>query len=179
MKKVTNLLLLALFSAVLTGCLSSYQDSSLMHPQVKTIAIAPIKNQTFKPNLNRYCMLSATPAFQNDGSLKVSKENNADCILYATVTDYKVHGFGTSYRGSQKNGDDEKNYGSTSYKAFVTIQFTVLLPGNEKPLITTRSVMGDARFNGLGDVEVSKRRALKQASDDAVKKMVAAITEAW
>ena len=69
------------------GC--GYHFGHIMHPQVKSIAIAPVKNETLAYNVPAELRNRLTEAFMRDGALKVKPLREADCILYARVIDIK------------------------------------------------------------------------------------------
>ena len=75
---------IALFALFFTGC--GYRVGSLMHPQIKSIAIAPVTNDTMMYNVAAQMRGLLAECFQSDGSLKLVNEGTADCILYAKVT---------------------------------------------------------------------------------------------
>ena len=75
-------LLLACFIILISaGC--GYNVSTIQNPQIKSIAIAPIKNESVMPNVSEFMRNALAEAFQVDGSYKVSNQYEADCILLA------------------------------------------------------------------------------------------------
>ena len=74
MKKHLAYFVVFVFSLLLlTSC--GYHIGSIAHPQIKTIAIAPVKNETYIPNAAEYMRQALSESFQKDGSWKVKEMN--------------------------------------------------------------------------------------------------------
>ena len=67
-----------------SGC--GYQIGSLMHPQIKTIAIAPVVNDTLAYNASAEMRNLLSEQFMRDGSLKVVSLSKADCQVFVRIT---------------------------------------------------------------------------------------------
>ncbi|MEA2012492.1 MAG: LPS assembly lipoprotein LptE [Verrucomicrobiota bacterium] len=159
------------------GC-QSYKTGSLMHPQLKTVNIAQIKNTTDTPRLQGIIRQKLLETFMFDGSLKLVDKKNADLFLFCNVEKYQITGLGTTYRSDYKEDDDGDDYGTEVFALTVDLAYKVFLPGKEKPLLTG-VVTGQSDFNMHGDLEISRQKAFKQACSDAASKIVSQITEAW
>lgn len=159
--------LLMLFS----GC--GYQVGNLMHPQLKTVAIAPIANETLAYNLAPQLRNLLIECFQTDGSLKVVSEDQADCIVYAKVTNIKFGEMAWSSRGK----DDD--FMPNQWRVSITVKMAVMVPGRATPLLSEREITGSSQFSGSPDLETSRTYAVRQAGYEAAKKMVTRLTEAW
>ena len=166
---VAILTILAL--ALLPGC--GYRIGSLMHPQVNSIAIAPVTNETVAYNLGPQVRGLLCETFQQDGSLQLKRESNADCILYARVTDIK---FSKSSWSSLYN---EENYVPTEWKVTLTIEYSVVIPGDLKPLISKRTAKGSATFMTGADMETGRVSGIRQAAYAAARRIVDNVTEGW
>ena len=62
-----------------------YHMGSMMHPQIKTIAISTIRNDTREPLLTELARTQIAARFQSDNSLKLVSKEEADCILYVRL----------------------------------------------------------------------------------------------
>ena len=78
MKKIF-LLAAAVCALFISGC--GYRVGSLMHPQIKSIAIAPVSNDTMLYNVSAQMRGALAECFQTDGSLKVAGEGTVDCAV--------------------------------------------------------------------------------------------------
>ena len=171
--KVKRIYLLLTFSIMLlsTGC--GYNVGKISNPQIKTIAIAPIKNECYLPNMSEYMRNALSEAFGVDGSYSVKNIYTADCILYGRITDTKVTAVDI---GSSTSGT---TFVTNEYKMAITFEFTVVIPGQADALVPTAVVQGDAQYSVPVDQFVAQMNGIKQASWDAARKVVWKCTETW
>ena len=153
------------------GC--GYKMGSLMHPQVKSIAIAPITNETLEPFVSASMRGALCEQFQFDNSLKLKGLQSADCILYGKVI--KVETTATS----EDSTDNEQTYRAAEWQVAVEFEFIVSIPGRKEPLITRRRVIGSAKYQVMADQEVTRRRGVQQACRNAAQEAVVYTTESW
>lgn len=99
MRKIHLAALAAFLLVVCGGC--GYRVGSLMHPQIKTVAVAPVQNETVEYNLTAQVRNLLCERFMVDGSLKLVDEKEADCIVYARVTDVR---FSRGVVGEKRQG---------------------------------------------------------------------------
>ena len=83
-----------IFSALLTSALlfitgCGYHWGSIMHPQVKSIAIAPVVNETTAYNVASDMRMMLAEQFTLDGSLELTSLETSDCILETRVLSVK------------------------------------------------------------------------------------------
>lgn len=170
MKKILLMMLCPLL-LLLPGC--GYRFGSLMHPQIESIAIAPVTNETVAYNLGPQVRGLLCEVFQQDGSLQLRRESNADCILYARVT-------GVTFKQStwsSVKGDDK--YVPVEWKVTISIEYSVMIPGELEPLVKKRNVKGSATFMTGADMETGRMSGTRQAALMAAKSIVSEVTEAW
>ena len=170
MKKFFALSIAALTALCLCGC--GYRIGSLMHPQIHSIAIAPVTNETVAYNVGPQVRGLLCETFQQDGSLQLRRESNADCILYARVTG--IHFKNSSWSSTY----DDQNYVPTEWTVSITIEYTVVIPGELKPLARGK-VKGSATFMTGADMEAGRTNGIRLAAFDAAKKIVHNVTEGW
>ena len=72
MRKIHLAALAAFLLVVCGGC--GYRVGSLMHPQIKTVAVAPVQNETVEYNLTAQVRNLLCERFMVDGSLKLVDE---------------------------------------------------------------------------------------------------------
>lgn len=171
--KKTFFLLAAVLFLLPGGC--GYRIGSLMHPQIKSIAVAPVVNETVVYNVAGNLRSLLCERFMTDGSLKLLNESKADCILYARVLDVSYSEIGwTSNRI-----DEDSNFQPEFWQVNVKVEFSVILPGRAAPLISKRTVTGNSWFESNVDLEEARNNGVKQGLFDAAKQIVDATTEAW
>ncbi len=174
MKILFKLILIPVLAVLLLpvgGC--GYKMGSLMHQQVKSIAIAPITNETLEPFVSADMRGSLCEKFQFDNSLKIKDLQTADCILYGKIVDIVTNAV------AEDSTDDQQTYRAAEWSVSVTFEFVVMIPGRKNPLINKRRVTGLADYQVMADQAVTRRRGVKQACRDAAEQAVVYTTEAW
>lgn len=177
MKTRSNFLTMAAWLALAAvwlptgGC--GYQVGSIMHPQIHSIAIAPVKNETMEPLASPMMQQSLREQFVLDSSLKVKELEQADCILYGRVVEVKV----THTTTDSKNNLED--YRAAEWAIKVTFEYTVIVPGRANELIGRRQVIGVAVFQVTTDPDTARRRGVKQACREAAQQAVIYTVEAW
>lgn len=157
-------------AVILTGC--GYRFGSLMHPQITSVAVAPVVNETLVYNASAVLRQKLTELFTTDGSLKLKTIGNADCIVYARIK--KV-----SYKESSGHISDDDEFLPNEWIVTADVEFSVIIPGRAKPLIGPRTVSGTAQFVSDADLENARTNGMRQAMFDAARSIVSNITEAW
>ena len=158
---------------LLTSC--GYHMGSIAHPQIKTIAIAPIKNETYIPNAAECMRQALSESFQKDGSWKVKEMNEADCIMYARVLDIKI----TATNITANTSNTSITYMTALFTMTINLEFTVIIPGRSKPLIATTQVSDTTEYQVPADIYTAQQSALQQACYMVAMNAVSATTEAW
>lgn len=166
---IASVLLTLFFS----GC--GYRAGSLMHPQIKSIAIAPVSNETMLYNASAQMRGVLAECFQSDGSLKLVSEGTADCILYAKVVSAQFSQ--VSWESNSDDSDDE--FLPDQWRVTISAVITVMVPGRAEPLIRETKVSGTTNFVAGADMESSRTYAVRQACFGAAKQAVARVTESW
>lgn len=156
---------------LLAGC--GYRIGSLMHPQIESIAIAPVTNETVAYNLGPQVRGLLCEVFQQDGSLELRRESNADCILYARVIDVSFK------KSSWSSSGDKNKYVPVEWSVKIEMEYSVVIPGELKPLVAKSKASGSATFMTGADMETGRTSGIRQAALMAAKEIVSQVTEAW
>ncbi len=174
-KIITRVFLVAIV-ATFAGC-SGYKYGSIAHPQIKSISIAPVRNDSFEPMLATYLRKALAEQFQFDNSFKVypysDSANPADCIIFAKMTESKVTSIGTD------SDDDEDTYQPAKWTVSVSGEFEIIIPGEATPVFAKRMVTASATYQVYAGNRITKRRGLQQACRNLAKQIVSYTTEAW
>lgn len=171
MKKFITAMALLVLLGALSGC--GYRLGSMMHPQIKTIAIGDVVNETTAYNVSVQLQQLLSEQFQLDGSLKVVTRPRADCIVYARIL--SVGYVEIASRAYIEDGV----YQPQQWQTRVNVEFSVVIPGNKEPLIERTVVNGISNFQVQADLEVNRQRSIMMACRDAAQKIVQNTTEAW
>jgi hypothetical protein len=175
----TALAAVVLLAAAAAGC-QSYRCGTVMHPQIRTVAVPPVENKLVEPELGIWFRQRLIEHFMEDGSLKVVPADEADAVVRAQVKESRTSWISAARaRNERTRARDRDAYQSTVFRAEVRVLFEVTVPGRVKPLISLRDLWGTASFSPLPDFSVAKAEGLRQATDDAAARTVAAVTEAW
>ena len=157
----------------LPGC--GYHVGSITHPQIKSVAIADVKNETYEVLAAALLRSILAERFQFDNSLKLTSMDKADCIVYARVI--KVNNSSITWTYNSKT--DDENYRANEYQLTVTVEYLVRMPGRGQPLVPTSLVSGSSKYLFSHDPAIGRVSALKQALLRVADSIVSATTEAW
>jgi hypothetical protein len=169
-----NITLIFSFAAIMLFCGCGYKFGSLSHPQLETISVAPVVNETTSYNASAILRGMLCERITTDGSMELESTKKSDCILYARITDeqYKAVDYPTAPYG----GDA---FLANEWKCTVTVEYSLILPGRGKPLIKNRKATGSSEFITGPDLETSRMSSMRQAFFAAAKDIVSAVTEGW
>lgn len=163
--------LFPVFLLLLLGCTScGYRMGSMMHPQIKTVAIAPVKNNTREVLASITMRRQLEECFMRDGSLKLTSMERADCIVYCQIN---------TVTQSAIAWDDDDEDRPFEFRLTTTGTFTVLMPGRTVPLVKSRVVSGSCNYQFLTDPAIGKENGLMQACRKMAEMVVQYTTEAW
>ena len=170
-KIIAATVLLATVFATFQGC--GYKMGSIMHPQVKSIAIAPITNDTLEPFASAQMRQALCEQFQWDNSLKLKTLQTADCILYGKIVEVRTRA------SAEDTTDNAQTYRASEWSVSVIFEYVVMIPGRKEPLIGKRRVSGSAKYQVAADQAITRRRGVLQACRNAAEQAVIYTTEAW
>ncbi len=169
-RKVLFIIPVIAVTAIISGC--GYRIGYMGHPQLSTVAVAPVSNDTLSYNAAAILRQKLTEVFTTDGTMKLKSISAADCIVYAKIT--KV-----SYVESSGHLNDDDDFLPNEWRVTATVEFSVVIPGRAKPLIGPKTVTGSAEFISDADLENARTYGLRQALFDASRTIVSNVTEAW
>ena len=169
--RLVFLSVLALSALLLSGC--GYHLGSISHPQIKSVAIAEVKNETYEVLAAALLRNILAERFQFDNSLKLTSMEKADCIVYARVL--SVTNSSVSWNFNSKAEDFRAN----EYRLNVTVEYTVLIPGRAQPLVPRSTASGSCLYLFSLDPAIGRVGALKQALLRISNQIVSYTTEAW
>lgn len=170
MKNIVYSSLLSLAMLFLSAC-SNYHIGSLMHPQVKSIAIGYIINDTAAYNVSYQLKQLLSEEFMTDGSVELANRRVADAIVFA-----RIISVGFSEVAGRDWGDGV--YHPIEWKVRVVVEYSVIIPGEKNPLVSSQAI-GEAYFQAKADTDVMRQRATMMACRDAAQKIVQSVVEAW
>lgn len=165
----TLLISLATGAVVLTGC-AGYRLGSMLPPEVKTVFVEVVQNETTEPNIEFDVTQAIISRFQRDGSLKIASRDNADSVLRVTLTEYRLAP--AVYEKDRRTAAEE-------YRVTIVSRILLTRTGTEEVLVEHPRVMGDTVFPLTGDLSSSKRLALPLVATDLAQDIVEKIVDYW
>ena len=159
-----------LLTVFCTGC--GYKVGFIKHPQLDSIAVAPVINETEIYNAASDMRMMMTEVVMQDGTFKLSDLRRADAILYMTVENIAFA------EASQATVKDQLEYRPDEWRVRIGVSYKLVIPGRGKPLLSGRKE-GEIRFQAGADVESGRLKAVRQACFIAARKIVYAIAEGW
>ena len=177
MKKISLLLcnkvviyLAPLVLLCLAGC---YHVGSIAHPELESVAIAPVVNETAAYNVSAQMRQLLCEQFMTDGSLQLKDLDTADCIVNARIVSVQFREI------SDDSNDDNIVFLPSEWTVQIHVEFSVIIPGKATSLVSQRKVTGTTDFQVQADLETNRERAIQQAARDAAQQIVTYTTEAW
>lgn len=152
-----------------SGC-ANYQLGSQLPKDITSVYVPTVKNQTDEPLLENEITKAILDRLQRDGSLKITTEENADAILYVTLTSYTIEAL--AFDTQNRARPDE-------YRLLLKARVEMVRRDNGKVLTRNSGLQGRDDFPLTGDLTSAKRSGLPGAAEDLARYIVAAITEAW
>jgi len=175
---LVKILFSLLFVLFFTGC--GYTTQSLLNSEYKTVYISPVVNKIqFTGESQEYSKFRSVPPlladrltkslismFNLDGHLKTVKEGVSDLTLSCEINDY--------VRDTLRY-DDNNNVEEYRLKLYLTYSLT----DNRGELKDKKSIVADIEYSLTGSAAKSEASALNDLVDDASRRVVEDIIEAW
>ncbi len=162
------LTIIAAAFSFLGGC-ANYQLGTTLPPHLRSINVATFKTTSKEPRIETTVTSDTIREFQRDGQLKVKDVDEADILLTATITEYKLEPV-RAHRNNPKN--------TIEYRAFIVVQMLAVERATGKK-ITMQSVTGSKTFEARGDLMTARRNILPEVSREVGRKVVDAVISAW
>lgn len=173
MKKLFSLPMIIAAAALLVLCSGcGYSIGYIAHPQLESVAVAPVVNETINYNASALLRNVLAEKFMTDGSLKLKSLKSADCIVYARILEVK-------YSSTDTLLSDSDPFIPSEWNAEVKVEYSVIIPGRAKPLISNAKATGKALFLREADLESARYNGMRQALNNAAATIVSNVTEGW
>ena len=165
-------LLLPLLCLSAAGC--GYHVGSLAHPQLKTVAIAPVSNDTTLLYVSSMMRSELCERFMIDGSYKLVDLDEADLIVFV-----KINSYGISAKGSSSYDEGRGVYLPSTWAITINATVSVSIPGRAQPLVNSANLSRTGRYQNNIDLLISQQAGVKQACYLIAGDIVSMTTEAW
>jgi hypothetical protein len=160
-----------LFVLFLSGC--GYHLGAFGNPQIKTIAISPIINDTIQINASTYMKQALVDRFHFDSAYKVVKISDADAILYGRITkiDFTAPSILTANEGV--------TFMTKEFGCNLEFEYSLIIPGRATPVVPQTTVSGSSQFQVPVDLFPARQSGIQLSSRNAAETVVWRCTEGW
>ncbi len=173
MKRIFSLIPAVLLTlAFCGGC--GYHIGGLAHPQLQTVAIAPVVNDTTLLYASATMRNELAARFMIDGTYKLADMDEADMIVFVKINSYAL-----SESGESSYDEGEGLYLPSTWSVTLNSTVSVSIPGRAELLINNVNVSQTARFQNNIDHYLSQETGVKQACYLTAGTVVSMTTEAW
>ena len=166
---LSGLVLLALATTLAAGC-AGYRIGSMLPGDVKTEYIPTFINKTAEPLIEVETTQKTIERFQQDGSLRVVTEEEADAILKVELTGYRLEP--VAFRKDIRDAAQQ-------YRLFIEASLVMRRTRDNTVVVESPSVIGKYVFDVTGDLSSSKLTANPFAAEDLARNMVQLMVEYW
>jgi len=155
-------------AALLAGCGYRPLGTEALPANVRSVAIGPIANSTFRPGLQGLLGDAVHQRLLADGRVRVRPSPEADAILETVITGYGVEGVAWDVNGVARR-----------FRVQVTAGMT-LRDGHTQRLLISDGVAGEAYFTagtGVGPTLAAEDEAARRALRDLADRVATRIIE--
>jgi hypothetical protein len=170
-------LFLASLVAVVGFAACGYHHESLAHPQIRSVAIGAIDNDSEDPRLAILMNEALKEAVMHDGSFRLVAVEDADVIITGRFGEIKQQGIGFRRGDKATDKDSSDTYRNDSYRS--NLNFDYKLQTRKELLIKQTSRSESAEFVESLDFQTDRREALKVACRRLAGKVVVSLSEGW
>jgi len=157
----------------ISGC--GYTNQAILPNGIQTIAVPTIKNKlpqnesyTYEAGIEITVTNGIIDRLIFDGNLRVVSVEEADSVLYGTLTSYNQESIRYEGRSDVKE-----------YRLFIGIDLEFVDNRTQETFWTETGFTGRTEFFRTGSSAKTERAALLSAKDDLAKKIVDRIVEDW
>jgi hypothetical protein len=162
-------LVLQLISLLATGC-AGYHVGPVTQRNFKSIAVPMFRNRTLRPQLEAQITNAIIKGLQQDGSLRVESEPNADVILDGAIIHYER----TTLRSLRSDTRVPREF-----------EITITVRVEAKDRRTGEIVLKSTEVTGKSDVFIgedqqsAELQVLPLIANDVARKVVSLLVESW
>lgn len=156
------------FLLLLSSC--GYRLASYLPPDIASIAVPILKNDTYQPGIEVPITNRIIIEFLRDGSLKIRKKRESDLLLLGRITEYARDVI--AY-------DSEDTDEPIEYRLNIGLRFILKDLRTNKVLWDTTDLTGTTTYFVTGHYSKTEEEALTDATEDLAKKVVEKVVEFW
>lgn len=156
-------------SLLLTGC-AGYRVGSMLPGDIKNVFVPTFINNTSEPLIEIDTTQAAIERIQQDGSLTISDESQADAILTVVLTEYRLEP--VSFRKDIRTAAQQ-------YRLFIRGKMEMRRTKDQSVVVESPRIEGKYVFDVVGDLSSSKLTVNPLAAEDLAKNIVQLMVEYW
>jgi hypothetical protein len=153
----------------LTGC-AGYRLGTMLPPDIQSVAVPTFVNRTTEPLLESETTRATIREFQQDGSLRVAPESEADAILLVELVDFSL--FPIRF-------DEDRTTQANEYRLTITASILMTRSDTGEVVVENPRVYGEVDLQVTGDLSSAKREGLPEAAEDLAHDIVERVVEVW
>lgn len=153
---------------LLSGC-AHYQLGTGNNPGYRTIALAPIDNRSFAPQIHAVLTDAVFQQFARGGGVKVEKESDQpEVVLHITVTDFN------KYMGASSSTDSGR-----ARSLAMTLKATARLTDTTGKELYVQEFSASQEFYADSGLSRAESQGLPQLADLLAQKIYRAVVSKW
>jgi len=165
-------LLVLLVTLACSGC-AGYRVGNISGRNVqgvRSVYVPVVKNSSLQPDLQVTVTNAIIRRFNDDGTLEVDQDPNADSELDLTITDVHSNALASS---------TSDIYVTAQYQVIITATATYVNRKLGRKIFENVNVTGSTTFFTQADIQEGERQALPLAAQDLAQNTVKLVTEGW
>ena len=166
--RVACVLILIFTTWTCGGCGVYSVSSGRVDESIKRVAVPFLENRTAEPNLEIVLTEAIIEAIQDDNTLKVVEEKDADSILQGKVLQYRLK---EAFTNPDLQVDEYQ------VQILVELDFTVVQTGEK--IFEKRRITGTGNYTWNDPNDSNESLARIEAARDIVREVLAMVVEDW
>lgn len=157
-----------MLAGCVAGCGVYSASSGRLDPALKRVAVPFLENRSAEPNIEVELTDLIIQALQDDNTLKVTDERNADTILSGKVLRYRL---AEAFTSADLRVDE--------YQVQIVVELTMTVKATGKTLFAAKRLTGKGNYILNDPAGTSEASARGEAVDQIVREVVALVVEDW
>jgi hypothetical protein len=167
-----GIFLVLLVSLACSGC-AGYRVGNISGRNVqgvRSVYVPVVKNTSLQPDLQVTVTNAIIRRFNDDGTLEVNQDSNADSELDLTITDVRTTALASSTTDI---------YVTAQYQVTITAVATYTNRKLGRKIFENTTVVGNTTFFTQANIQEGERQALPLAAQDLAQNVVKLVAEGW
>lgn len=160
---------IALMLLFAPGCVG-YRLGSMLPPDIRSVHVPTFVNGTGEPLIEADVTNATIEEFQRDGTLRILSVHNADTILNAKITEYRI---------DPLRYDRDERTRANEYRLTLAARIELSRRSTGAHIVEPLTVKAESWFTAPADLASAKKEALPKAARQLAHNIVERIVEAW